>query len=105
MCSQLLHHFADDDLASIIRELDRVARRRVVIADLQRSHVAAAGFWLASFPLGFHPVTRHDGVVSVYRGFVAGELREIIARVTGVVPVVRQHLGFRLTASWTPRAA
>jgi len=103
VCSQLLHHFTDDDLPIIIRELDRVARRRVVIADLRRSRIAAAGFWLASFPLGFHPITRHDGVVSVFRGFTAAELRESITRATGVVPDVQHHLGFRLTASWTPR--
>jgi SAM-dependent methyltransferase len=102
-CSQLLHHFADNDLEALVRELDRVARVRVVIADLRRSRIAAAGFWLASFPLGFHPVTRHDGVVSVFRGFTAGELRSVIERATGVTPLVRQHLGFRLTASWTPR--
>jgi ubiquinone/menaquinone biosynthesis C-methylase UbiE len=102
-CSQLLHHFADADLEPVVRELDRVARRRVIVADLRRSRVAAAGFWLASFPLGFHPVTRHDGVVSVFRGFVAAELRDVVRRVTGVTPTVRHHLGFRLTASWTPR--
>jgi SAM-dependent methyltransferase len=103
-CSQLLHHFGDWDLETLIRELDRVARRRVVIADLRRSRIAAAGFWLASFPLGFHPVTRHDGVVSVFRGFLAGELRDAVQRATGVTPTVRHHLGFRLTASWTPRS-
>jgi SAM-dependent methyltransferase len=104
-CSQLLHHFADADLDPIIRELDRVARRRVVIADLRRSRIAAAGFWLASFPLGFHRVTRHDGVVSVFRGFVASELRDAVRRATGATPIVRHHLGFRLTASWAPRGA
>ena len=26
-----------------------------------------AGFWLVSFPLGFHGITRHDGVLSVLR--------------------------------------
>ena len=103
VCSQLLHHFADDDLEGIVRELDRVARDRVVIADLRRSRIAAAGFWLASFPLRFHPVTRHDGVVSVFRGFTAGELRAVVRRATGVTPEVRHHLGFRLTASWKPR--
>jgi SAM-dependent methyltransferase len=102
LCSQLLHHFADEDLSLVIRELDRVARRRVVIADLRRSRIAAAGFWLASFPLRFHPITRHDGVVSVFRGFTAGELRDAVARTTGVIPSVRHHLGFRLTATWTP---
>jgi ubiquinone/menaquinone biosynthesis C-methylase UbiE len=102
ICSQLLHHFADEQLESLVRELNRVARRRVVIADLRRSRIAAAGFWLASFPLGFHPITRHDGVVSVFRGFTASELNAVIRRATGVVPDVRHHLGFRLTAAWTP---
>ena len=105
VCSQLLHHFPDSDLDPLLRELNRVARSRVVIADLRRSWIAAAGFWLASFPLGFHPVTRHDGVVSVFRGFTASELRDAVRRATGVTPRVRRRLGFRLTASWEPRAA
>jgi SAM-dependent methyltransferase len=105
VCSQLLHHFADDDLVPLLRELNRVARSRVVIADLRRSWLAAAGFWLASFPLGFHPVTRHDGVVSVFRGFTAAELRDAVRRATGVTPRVERRLGFRLTATWEPRAA
>jgi SAM-dependent methyltransferase len=105
VCSQLLHHFADDELAAIIRELHRVARVRVVIADLRRSWIAAAGFWLASFPLRFHPVTRHDGVVSVFRGFQGSELSEVVRRATGVVPHVERSLGFRLVASWTPPVA
>ena len=103
MCSQLLHHFDEDHLSNVVRELNRVARRRVIVADLRRSRIAAAGFWLASFPLRFHPVTRHDGVVSVFRGFLASELREVVQRAVGVTPAVRHHLGFRLTATWTPR--
>ena len=102
LCSQVLHHFAGDDLARIVKELNRVARQRVVVADLRRSRIAAAGFWLASFPLGFHPVTRHDGVVSVFRGFTAGELRSLVRDTTGATPEVNHHLGFRLTASWRP---
>lgn len=102
VCSQLLHHFGDDELEGIVRELDRVARVRVVIADLRRSWFAAAGFWLASFPLRFHPVTRHDGVVSVFRGFQARELGDVIRHATGVAPDVRRSAGFRLVASWTP---
>ena len=105
LCSQLLHHFSDDDLPAVIAELDRVARRRVIIADLRRSWVAAAGFWLASFPLRFHRVTRHDGVVSVLRGFTETELRRLIIRTVGIDPAIERRLGFRLTASWSPRRA
>jgi SAM-dependent methyltransferase len=102
LCSQLLHHFAGPDLDAVLAELDRVARRHVVVADLRRSWLAAAGFWAASFPLGFHPVTRHDGVVSVLRGFTAAELERAIVRSVGVTPRIERHLGFRLTASWSP---
>ena len=105
ICSQLLHHFGDQELGDIIAELNRVAKSLVIVADLRRSWVAAAGFWLASFPLRFHPVTRHDGVVSVFRGFTAAELRTAVQRATGMSPRVDRRLGFRLTATWTPRPA
>ncbi len=100
-CSQALHHFFDDDAARLVAELHRVARGHVVISDLRRSPLAAAGFWLAALLLGFHPVTRRDGVTSVYRGFTRAELRELVRQVTGVTPVIQRHLFWRLTAAWT----
>lgn len=105
MCSQVLHHFEDADAARLVRELDRVARRAVIVSDLRRSWLAAAGFWLVSFPLRFHRVTRHDGVVSVLRGFTAAELDRIVRDATGVPPRIRRRLGYRLTARWAPGGA
>lgn len=101
-CSQLLHHFRDDEIPLVLRELDRVARRRVIVADLRRSWIAVAGIWAASFPLGFHPVSRHDGVLSVLRGFTPRELEAHVRDATGAVPVVKAMLGFRVVASWRP---
>jgi SAM-dependent methyltransferase len=101
-CSQVLHHFAEPEATRLLRELSRVARRLVVVSDLRRSWLAAAGIWIASFPLGFHPVSRHDGVVSVLRGFTPRELAELVRGATGVGPRVRRHIGFRVTASWSP---
>lgn len=103
MASQVLHHFQFDDAVVVVREMNRVARKRAIISDLRRSVFAAAGIWAASFPLGFHPVSRHDGVVSVMRGFLSNELSDIVTAATGTAPEVRHHLGFRLTASWNPR--
>jgi SAM-dependent methyltransferase len=103
LASQLLHHFRADAADAVVREMNRVARRRVVISDLRRSFVAAAGLWIGSFPLRFHPVSRHDGVVSVMRGFLPRELADIVESATGKRPVVRRRLGFRLTTSWSPR--
>ena len=103
MCSQLLHHFTADDAVILIREMDRVARTRVVISDLRRSWFAAGGIWLTSFAMGFHRVSRHDGVVSVMRGFVCSELADIVETAVGDRHPVIRRPGFRLTMSWTPR--
>ena len=102
ICSQVLHHFGGEDSATLLRELDRVARLRVIVSDIRRSWLAAAGIWLASWPLRFHPVSRHDGVVSVLRGFTRAELAAAVGAAVGVTPRVRRHRGFRVTASWTP---
>lgn len=102
LASQILHHFTEPDSITVIRELNRVALSRVVISDLRRSFVAAAGLWLGSFPLRFDPVSRHDGVVSVMRGFLAFELADLVEKAIGYRPIVNRRLGFRLTASWRP---
>lgn len=102
-CSQLLHHFDEDEIPGVLRELDRVARGWVIVADLRRDWIAAYGFWLASWPLGFHRVTRHDGFVSVLRGFTAEELARHVLGATGQRAEVSRHLGFRITATWRPR--
>ncbi len=104
-CSQLLHHFEHDDGIRLLAELHRVACRAVIVSDLRRSWVAVGGFWLASFPLGFHPVTRHDGVASILRGFTSPELAALVGEATGTAPAVRRHLGYRLTARWSVTGA
>ena len=102
-CSQVLHHFTEPDARRLVAEMNRVARRLVIVSDLRRSWLAAAGLWLVSFPLRFHPVSRHDGVVSIMRGFTRGELRECVRGAVGRAPAVRHRLGWRVTAAWVPR--
>jgi hypothetical protein len=53
----------------------------------------------------FHRVSRHDGVVSVMRGFTSGELADLVHEAVGTRPVVKRRLGWRVTASWSPCAA
>jgi SAM-dependent methyltransferase len=102
MCSQVLHHFDEADAATLLREMDRVARIRVIVSDIRRSWIAAAGLWLVSFPLRFHAVSRHDGVVSVLRGFTPDELSDTVTDAIARKPVVHRRRGFRVTASWAP---
>ncbi len=102
MCSQVLHHFTGLDALRLLREMNRVARVRVIVSDLRRSWIAAAGLWLVSFPLRFHAVSRHDGVVSVMRGFTTGELVDTVHEAVARKPRARRRRGFRITTSWSP---
>ena len=104
-CSQTLHHFTEDDGVRVLRELTRVARVAVIVGDLRRSWLAASLFWLVSWPLGFHRITRHDGVLSVLRGFTRGELADLARAAGADAPHVRHRLGWRVVASWTPTPA
>lgn len=103
MCSQVLHHFSRPEALVLLREMDRVARVRVIVSDLRRSRLAAAGLWLASFPLRFHAVSRHDGVVSVMRGFTPEELVDTVREAVARPATVRRRRAFRVTTSWAPK--
>lgn len=101
--SQVLHHFFEGELRALVAELDRVARSWVVVADLERSVLGAAAFWVASFVLRFHWATRLDGVTSVLRGFTPAELESLVRDVTGKTPRLRRGLFCRVTATWRAR--
>ena len=102
----MLHHFEAADGARLLAEMNRVARVRVIVADMRRAWAAAVGFWFVSRALGFHPVSRHDGVVSVLRGFRSRELGEAVHDATGCTPQRAQsprlpgdrELGARMTS-------
>jgi len=102
-CSQVLHHFPRTSGTELLREMNRVARVRVVVSDLRRSWTAAGGLWVASFPLFFHPISRHDGVVSVLRGFTPVELERLVNQSVGANARASRRFAFRVTTSWSPR--
>lgn len=104
LASQLLHHFDRASAVALLRELDRVARLGGIVADLRRHAAAALGIWLASLLMGFHPPTRRDAVLSVRRGFSAGELEALLARAQVAATVYRRP-GYRLVAVWRSRGA
>jgi len=76
-CSLFLHHFTDERIVDLMRESARVARRAVLINDLER-RLLPYWFLPATRPLfGWHPITVHDGVISVAAGFRRGELLQL----------------------------
>jgi SAM-dependent methyltransferase len=106
LLSLTLHHLEGADPVLALRELARVARRGVVIAELERcwpgylgARLLAATCWRSN------RLTRHDGPLSVLRAFTPAELLELADAAGLSDPRVYRHPLFRLvlTANVTPR--
>jgi 2-polyprenyl-3-methyl-5-hydroxy-6-metoxy-1,4-benzoquinol methylase len=92
----LLHHLPDLLQPRALREMARVTRRAVIVAELERSWIHYAGARLLAATIWrSNPLTRHDGPISVMRGYHAGELRRIAAD-AGLAGSVRRSFFYRL---------
>ncbi|MBZ5634130.1 MAG: methyltransferase domain-containing protein [Acidobacteriia bacterium] len=96
-CSLFLHHFRDEAVVELLRNFGAVARKGVLVIDLER-HPIPYYFIAWSRPLlGWDPVTVHDGAISVEAAFRKNELLDL-ARQAGLRnPSVRRFRpAFRL---------
>ena len=76
-CSLFLHHFEDEQVSDLLAGFYRVARRALVVSDLER-HVCSYLFFPLTQPLfGWGRITMHDGMVSVRAAFRRDELQEL----------------------------
>jgi len=89
--SLFLHHFEDARVIELLRSFYSVARRGVVMCDLER-HILPYLFLPATKHLfGWRRVTVHDGVISVRASFRRHELAEL-GRKAGIQSAsVRAH--------------
>ena len=99
LASQLLHHMGPSSIVEFFREAERLARLGVVVADLRRSALAVAAFWIGARIFRFDDATKADGITSVRRGFLEAELKRHF-RAAGLVARIERSPGFRLVASW-----
>jgi ubiquinone/menaquinone biosynthesis C-methylase UbiE len=81
--SLFLHHFDNFQVAGLLSEFGRVARRAVLAIDLERNPIAYYFLPCTRWLFGWDPVTVHDGAISVEAAFHAREL-EALARRAGL---------------------
>lgn len=93
--SLTLHHFDDHAAVSLLKELYRVARRRVLIVDLHRHKVAYLLYRILSFA-AFQRFTQEDGSLSIRRGFRPDELKELAVTSGLKNATVKRRAAFRL---------
>ena len=67
--SLFFHHFTDEQIPLILKEMSRVARRGVFVIDLHRHWAAYYLYKLFCFAFRISPLVREDGSLSVLKGF------------------------------------
>ncbi len=100
LCSLALHHFAPDEAPVLLRELARVARRAIIVSDLQRSFPAYLGAWLLTHTLMPNRLTRHDAPASVRRAYTAREVRALADQAGLPTSTIRTAFPFRQILLW-----
>jgi SAM-dependent methyltransferase len=82
-CSLFLHHFSNDRVVELLRNFGAVARKAVLVIDLERNPIPYYFIAWSRPLLGWDPVTVHDGAISVEAAFRRREL-EHLARQAGL---------------------
>jgi hypothetical protein len=79
-CSLFLHHFTDEEVVELLNGFGEVARKAVLVIDLERNPIPYYFIAWSRPLLGWDPVTVHDGAISVEAAFRREELEELARR-------------------------
>ena len=98
MCSFFLHHFSDGEIIDLLKEMSRLARRALIVLDLERHALAYCFLPLTRLLLDWSDLTVHDGCISVEAAFTHEELATLgLALCPSRVTTRRHFPWFRLS--------
>jgi ubiquinone/menaquinone biosynthesis C-methylase UbiE len=93
MTAMFLHHLSDEQTIAVLKEMNRVAARGVIICDLLRTRRAYA--WISLFTLFSIPMVKHDSRASVAHAFTKSEIVKLAAAAGLDYAGYRRHFGHR----------
>jgi ubiquinone/menaquinone biosynthesis C-methylase UbiE len=93
MTSMFLHHLDEQPIVQVLREMNRVARRGVIVADLLRHRRAYA--WITLFTCLANPMVKHDARVSVAQAFRKNEVLRLRDQADIKYATYFRHFGHR----------
>lgn len=102
ICSLFTHHLTDEQIPIALREMYRVARRGIVVIDLERS--ARAWFLYQLFCLAYRisPLVRQDGSLSIRKGFTSNEMLGFGNAANLENSFVQKHAPYRVVLTTQP---
>ena len=77
ICSLFTHHLTDEQIPVALGEMSRVARRGIVVIDLERSVTAWLLYQLFCLAYRISRLVHQDGSLSIRKGFTCREMIEI----------------------------
>lgn len=96
ICSLFTHHFTDENVVKILREMKRVARRKIFVIDLHRHALAYFLYTTIGRVFLYNRLVRHDGALSILRSFRPDELKNLALAAKFENVSVRRYFPFRL---------
>jgi 2-polyprenyl-3-methyl-5-hydroxy-6-metoxy-1,4-benzoquinol methylase len=80
-CSLVTHHIpTDDDIVEFLRRCGKVARKAIVVSDLERNAMSAIMYRMILASLFDNKLTKHDGEMSIRRSFVQKEWEKYLEK-------------------------
>jgi SAM-dependent methyltransferase len=98
-CSLALHHFVDDAAVRLLQHVRSMARRGILVADLERSDFGVLGIYLLTSFAYREPMTRFDARLSIRRAFSFPEMRQL-ASLAGWEPFGHRRFPICRQAIW-----
>lgn len=102
ICSLFTHHFADENVVRILREMKRVARRKIFAIDLHRDKTAYFFYTTIGKIFLRNRLVRHDGALSILRSFVPEEFENLAKQAALKEISVTKHFPARLVLQGKP---
>jgi 2-polyprenyl-3-methyl-5-hydroxy-6-metoxy-1,4-benzoquinol methylase len=92
--SQFTHHLDDAEIVRLLQWFEKNAGLGWYITDLHRHAIAYYGFPLLTVLAGWHPIVRHDGMVSIARSFRKADWQNLLSQ-AGTPAEISWQLPFR----------
>ncbi len=93
LTNMFLHHLDEAEVVQVMREMNRLACRGVIIADLLRHR--RAYFWIRIFSAFAGRIVRHDAPASVAQAFVKREILDLRDQAEIPYAAYFRHFGHR----------
>lgn len=96
ICSLFTHHFTDENVVRILKEMARVSSRKIFVIDLHRHRNAYLAYKVFCAVFRISSLVREDGLLSITRSFVPSELENLAREADLNSIAVSEHFPARL---------